>query len=167
MEEQWCGTCRQLGGRLPPCPPRTGRSPRPEADAPDGTILLFTPHTHTREIGNIWHKEEDTNTGRKHAEDRIRKQRAKETKIRRHKMQEYREVPGPDGTILLFTPHTHTRQARNWEHLAGWLERQRHRQRRQRKLERHQEKWKARRRNIKGSLNKMVKVRKLNNQEMV
>ena len=139
MEEQWCGTCRQLGGRLPPCPPRTGRSPRPGADAPDGTILLFTPHTHTREIGNIWHKEEDTNTGRKHAEDRIRKQRAKETKIRRHKMQEYEksQADAPDGTILLFTPHTHTRQARNWEHLAGWLERQRHRQRRQRKFERH------------------------------
>ena len=47
-------TCRQLAGRSPPSQLHTGRSPRPGANAPDGTILLFTPQTHHRqEIGHF------------------------------------------------------------------------------------------------------------------
>ena len=49
---------------MPPCLLRTGRSPRPEADAPDGTILLFTPHTHEagKKLGTLGWVEGTTKT---------------------------------------------------------------------------------------------------------
>ena len=86
MKEQWlAGTCRQLAGRLPPCQLRTGRSPRPGADAPDGgTILLFTP-THTskagKKLGTLGWVEGRTKTQtkktRRQREDRLGRHREK------------------------------------------------------------------------------------------
>ena len=47
------GTCRQVAGKRRSCQVHTGRSPRPEADAPDG---LFTPQVSFLELDKGAHK---------------------------------------------------------------------------------------------------------------
>ena len=47
------GTCRQVAGTRRSCQIHTGRSPRPEADAPDG---LFTPQVSFLELDKGAHK---------------------------------------------------------------------------------------------------------------
>ena len=47
------GTCRQVAGMRRSCQVHTGRSPRPEADAPDG---LFTPQVSFLELDKGAHK---------------------------------------------------------------------------------------------------------------
>ena len=47
------GTCRQVAGKRRSCQIHTGRSPRPEADAPDG---LFTPQVSFLELDKGAHK---------------------------------------------------------------------------------------------------------------
>ena len=47
------GTCRQVAGKRRSCQVHTGRSPRPEADAPDG---LFTPQASFLELEKGAHR---------------------------------------------------------------------------------------------------------------